>query len=65
LDAARQAKVVMDQAYLHEHTEWFKPYVAGYYAVTILGERDITRPEVEARLDELLSVGQPWLRPST
>lgn len=27
-----QAKVVMEQEYLFPHSEWFKPYVAGYYA---------------------------------
>ncbi|RLC34408.1 hypothetical protein DRH14_03045 [Candidatus Shapirobacteria bacterium] len=27
-----QSKVVMEQLYMFEHTEWFKPYVAGYYA---------------------------------
>lgn len=27
-----QARVVMDRPYMFEHTEWFKPYVAGYYA---------------------------------
>ena len=56
-----QAKVRMDQTYLYPHTEWFKPYVAGYYAFTVLGE-DLTREEVMARLDELLAVGQPWLQ---
>ena len=27
-----QSKVVMEQEYMFEHTEWFKPYVAGYKA---------------------------------
>ena len=27
-----QAKVDMTQPYMFEHSEWFKPYVAGYYA---------------------------------
>lgn len=39
---------------------WFLPYVAGYYAATIAGEH-LTRPEVEARLAELLTLGQPHL----
>lgn len=27
-----QGKVVMERPWLYEHSEWFKPYVAGYYA---------------------------------
>ena len=27
-----QAKVIIEQPYLFEHSDWFKPYVAGYYA---------------------------------
>lgn len=27
-----QAKVIMEQPFMFEHTAWFKPYVAGYYA---------------------------------
>ena len=38
-----------------EHTEWFQPYVAGYYAHVYLGE-DLSRAEVEQRLDELLAL---------
>jgi len=55
-----QGRVRMHQLYLHPHTEWFRPYVAGFYAFTVLGE-DLTREEVEARLPELLAAGQPWL----
>ena len=55
-----QSAVIMERPWLFEHTDWFRPYVAGYYAFTILGE-DLTRDEVEARLDELLAAGQPWL----
>ena len=50
-----QAKVVMERVYPHEHSDWFKPYVAAYYAKVYLGE-DIARPEAEARLDELLAL---------
>ena len=50
-----QGKVVMDHRWLHEHSDWFKPYVAGYYAHCYLGE-DLTRAECEARLDELLAL---------
>lgn len=27
-----QAKVILERAWLLDHSEWFKPYVAGYYA---------------------------------
>jgi len=27
-----QAKVDMEQPWMFEHSDWFKPYVAGYYA---------------------------------
>ena len=57
-----QGRVVMDRPFMWEHTAWFKPYVAGYYAFVNLGE-SLSREEVEARLDELLLVGQPWLEP--
>jgi len=58
---AIQGRVKMEQTYLHEHSAWFRPYVAGFYAFTVLGE-DLTRPEVEGRIDELLRSGQPWLQ---
>jgi hypothetical protein len=38
-----------------EHSDWFKPYVAGYYAAVYLGE-ELTREQVDARLDELLAL---------
>lgn len=50
-----QGRVKMHQVYPFEHTPWFKPHAAGYYAATILGE-DLTREEVEARQDELLAL---------
>lgn len=28
-----QSKVVMERWYMFPHSEWFKPYVGGYYAV--------------------------------
>lgn len=49
-----QGKVKMERGYLLEHSEWMKPYVAGYYA-TAAGE-DLTREETEARLPELLAL---------
>ncbi len=27
-----QARVVLEQAWMFEHSQWIKPYVAGYYA---------------------------------
>jgi hypothetical protein len=50
-----QCKVHMDRRWLKPHSEWFQPYVAGYYAFTLLGE-DLSREQVEARLDELLGL---------
>jgi hypothetical protein len=50
-----QAKVVMERVYPHEHSEWFKPHAAGYYAKVYLGE-DVTLEEATARLDELLAL---------
>jgi hypothetical protein len=50
-----QGRVVMARMWPWEHTEWFKPYVAAFYAWSYLGE-DLTRPEAEARLEELLAL---------
>lgn len=50
-----QGKVQMARVWPWEHSEWFRPYVAGFYAATYLGE-DLTRTEAEARLDELLAL---------
>jgi hypothetical protein len=50
-----QGKVQMARVWPWEHSEWFKPYVAGYYAWAYLGE-ELSREEVEARLDELLAL---------
>lgn len=50
-----QGRVVMDRVWPHEHSRWFRPYVAGYYAWRFLGE-DISRAEVEARMGELLAL---------
>lgn len=49
-----QKRVQMDRVWVHEHSDWFKPYVAGFYAQRYEG-RDITRAEAEARMDELLA----------
>jgi hypothetical protein len=50
-----QGRVIMARIWPWEHTEWFRPYVAGYYAHAYLGE-DLNRDEVEARMDELLEL---------
>lgn len=49
-----QGKVQMDRVWPHEHSEWFKPYVAGFYAWRY-EQRNITRAEAEERMDELLA----------
>lgn len=50
-----QRKVVMHQQWPWEHSEWFQPYAAGFYAHVYLGE-DLTREETMERLDELLAL---------
>lgn len=49
-----QGKVIMEQPYLFEHSEWFKPYVAGYYAH--LRGLPETREYVMEHLENLLLV---------
>jgi hypothetical protein len=50
-----QGRVVMERAFIFEHSEWFKPYAAGWYAWKYLGE-EIGRDEALARQDELLAL---------
>ena len=50
-----QVRVNPDQPYILEHTDWFKPYVAGFYAKKYLGE-DLTSDQAKARLAELLDL---------
>lgn len=50
-----QRKVVMGTPYHYEHSEWFKPYAAAFYAFKYLGE-DLDRPTVMGRQDELLAL---------
>lgn len=52
-----QSKVVMERAYMFDHTEWFKPYVAGYYAHRNGLPED--KPYVLANIPMLLGLG--WL----
>lgn len=50
-----QGLVRMERAFIFEHSEWFKPYAAGWYAWKY-ETRDITREEALARQDELLAL---------
>jgi hypothetical protein len=50
-----QRVVLMERVWPWEHSEWFKPYVAGYYAHAYLGE-EITREQAVERMDELLAL---------
>jgi hypothetical protein len=50
-----QGKVQMERVWPHEHSEWFKPYAAGWYAWSYLG-LELSRSEVEDRLDSLLAL---------
>ena len=51
-----QARVDLNRPWVMlPHSDWFRPYVAGFYAWKYAGE-DLSREEVEARLDELLSL---------
>lgn len=56
-----QGRVAPEQAYLHPHTPWFRPYAAGFYAASILGIPELPRSAAEYHQDLLLLVGQPWL----
>ena len=61
-----QAKVDPETPYLWEHSTWFKPYVAGFYAFYYGG---VELPDLRAAddpaesIDFYLSLGQPWLYP--
>ncbi len=50
-----QGKVQMARVWPWEHSDWFKPYVAGYYAWAYRHE-NLTRFQVLAELDELLGL---------
>jgi hypothetical protein len=52
-----QGKVNMDRIWPWEHSEWFKPHAAGWYAFAYLGE-ELSREETMERLDELLDLEQ-------
>lgn len=50
-----QRRVEMAQIYPYEHSDWFKPYAAAFYAYSYLGE-ELTRAETMERLDDLLAL---------
>lgn len=50
-----QGRVRMERVYILPHSEWFRPYAAGYYAWTYLNE-DLSREQTTERLDELLAL---------
>jgi hypothetical protein len=50
-----QRAVIMNRPWHFEHSEWFKPYAAGFYAWKYLGE-DLGREETLQRLPELLAL---------
>lgn len=50
-----QKKVVMEAVYPLEHSDWFKPYAAGWYAYAYLGE-NLPRSVVERRQEDLLAL---------
>ncbi len=52
-----QNKVVMEQLWMFEHSAWFRPYAAGYYAHQHGQPED--RAYVMAHLDELLRLAVP------
>lgn len=52
-----QGKVDPEVPFFLEHSEWLKPYVAGFYANKYEG-KNITKEEAEARLVELLAYEQ-------
>lgn len=49
-----QRAVVMGRPYHYEHSDWFKPYAAGFYAWKYEG-LELSREATMARLDELLA----------
>jgi hypothetical protein len=50
-----QGKVVMERRYMFEHSEWFKPYVAGYYAH--LNNLPEDKEYVMTHIEELIALG--------
>lgn len=55
-----QAQVIPERPFLFEHSEWFKPFVCGFYA-HYYGGVEITRAEADETPLRFLAMGQPWL----
>lgn len=55
-----QGKCIPERPFLWEHSDWFKPYAAGFYAYWY-GLTETTREQVSRDLDFYLQMGQPWL----
>lgn len=51
-----QGRVIMQRAWLLPHSEWFKPYVAGYYAY--INNLPDYYEYVMANMDSLIAIGQ-------
>lgn len=49
-----QSRVDPEIPWMFEHSAWLRPYVAGFYAAKYEG-KNLTREEVESRIDELLA----------
>jgi DNA-directed RNA polymerase subunit RPC12/RpoP len=56
-----QARVIPERPWLFDHSIWFRPYVAGFYA-SYYGGLAVTREEVMADMDRYLALGQPHLQ---
>jgi hypothetical protein len=50
-----QAKVIIQRPWMFQHSDWFKPYAAGYYAK--MNGKPTDRIYVMDNLDELLAYG--------
>lgn len=50
-----QGRVKMRRPYFLPHSDWFRPYAAGFYAFAFLGE-DLSRDQVTERMSGLLAL---------
>ena len=51
-----QGKVFIEQIWMFDHSEWIKPYIAGYYAFILKFSDDTNY--IKDHLSELLSLGK-------
>ena len=54
-----QARVIPTQVWLFEHSDWFLPYVCGWYA-WYYGGVEISREQAIADPQRWIQLGQPW-----